>query len=803
MNEKAQLIIDYSRQDLITFAQAIDQTYNPNWHHEEIANALMKVESGEIKRLMLFLPPRHGKQVANHTPILTTKGWTTHGKLREGDFVFGREGKPIEVLAISDETPSDYLIKFSDGTTINCHGNHEWLVYDRGLKKERVVETKYLAKRVLSSGIEGKRGHRYIIQVDENQPIHFERRHLIIHPYWFGVWLGDGTSSSGTICCCKKDVNVIKKCSEIYEPSSHWVHKTTGVLYFYFSGLRKLLRKIGVYENKHIPEEYKRSSIQQRLELLAGIVDTDGHKDEKDRYRVSTVSKKFAEDIAEVVRSLGGNPYIMSQIDTKKRHIISKKICYQVGFNLRQKLPCILKRKQNKEGFIPNKRGIVSVEKIDNTYCPLAFGKCIQVDSEDGIYLVGENLIPTHNSRLATEIFPTWYLGRNPNKEVITASNTEDLAKDFGRKAREIVAEPLYNSIFNIGLKQDEKSASKWRTSLGGSYTSVGIGGTITGRGAHLLIIDDPIKNAEDAQSVLFRNKQWDWYRSVAYTRLMKNASVIIILTRWHTDDIAGRLLEQAEEGGDKWHIIKFPAIAEEDEKFRKKGEALWQSEFPLKKILEIKRVVGPYVFSSLYQQEPITNESQLFSDSWFKYRDACDVDALSTRNFLTIDTAVSQTNTADYTGFCDNRVDAQNFWNLSAWRERINPKDLLDKLFFLHQTNRYEKIGIEKTMYTQVIQPFLDEEMRKRNQFLPIVELQHGGVRKEERIKWLVARYSSGSIYHIRGKTQDLEEELVTFPKSKFDDVSDAVAYQTQIAQSSFENTWEEEEELNFNTDW
>lgn len=671
--------------------------------------------------------------------------------------------------------------------------------------------------------------------------------------------------------------------------------------------------------------------------------------------------------------------------------------------------------------------------------------------------------VPPRNgkSRLATEIFPTWYLGRNPNKEVITASNTEDLAKDFGRKAREIVAEPLYNSIFNIGLKQDEKSASKWRTSSGGSYTSVGIGGTITGRGAHLLIIDDPIKNAEDAQSVLFRNKQWDWYRSVAYTRLMKNASVIIILTRWHTDDIAGRLLEQAEEGGDKWHIIKFPAIAEEDEKFRKKGEALWQSEFPLKKILEIKRVVGPYVFSctpketpilmadwtfkriedvrpgdmimgfelgsqknrshlkktivkrtftkmdtvydmemesgrtirctkdhrwftgrkegrdakgnykgrkqyapakigsklrfsiepvfkedlknpldwaylsamidgeghigkntltlcqsaegnnlkvseriiatlkklgidynesylkrekytwrdiynwqirnprdiytkllafgmcakenqiqkrlyervgkltreqdkvidiknpkeeqvyaletgtgnyiawgylssnSLYQQEPITNESQLFSDSWFKYRDACDVDALSTRNFLTIDTAVSQTNTADYTGFCDNRVDAQNFWNLSAWRERINPKDLLDKLFFLHQNNRYEKIGIEKTMYTQVIQPFLDEEMRKRNQFLPIVELQHGGVRKEERIKWLIARYSSGSIYHIRGKTQDLEEELVTFPKSKFDDVSDAVAYQTQIAQSSFENTWEEEEELNFNTDW
>lgn len=412
---------------------------------------------------------------------------------------------------------------------------------------------------------------------------------------------------------------------------------------------------------------------------------------------------------------------------------------------------------------------------------------------------------PRHGkSRLATEIFPTWYLGRNPKKEVITASNTEDLAKDFGRKAREIVNEPLYKAIFGMSLKSDEKSSSKWKTSGGGSYTSVGIGGTITGRGAHLLCIDDPIKNAEDAQSVQFRNKQWDWYRSVAYTRLMKDASIIVILTRWHTDDIAGRLLEQQAEGtGDKWEVLSLPAIAEKDEEFRKEGEALWESEFSKKRILETKNIVGPYVFSSLYQQSPITSESQLFNDSWFKYRDASEVDALQTRNFLTIDTAVSQASTSDFTGFCDNRVDAQNKWNLRAWRERISPQDLLDKLFHLHQNIRYEKIGIEKTIYTQVIQPFLEEEMRKRNQFLPIVELHHGRTAKEERIKWLVPRYSSGSIYHVRGRTSDLEEELLMFPKAKNDDVSDAVAYQTQIAGAAMETDWDDDGVLNFNTDW
>lgn len=383
---------------------------------------------------------------------------------------------------------------------------------------------------------------------------------------------------------------------------------------------------------------------------------------------------------------------------------------------------------------------------------------------------------PRHGkSRLITEIFPTWYLGKNTSGEVITASNTEDLAKDFGRKAREIIKEPVYKAIFGLSLRADEKGSGKWKTEKGGSYTSVGIGGTITGRGASLAIIDDPIKNAEDAQSILFRNKQWDWYRSVLYTRLMnregKQGAIVIVLTRWHNDDLAGRLLEQMAEGtGDNWEVLTLPAIAEEDEEFRKSGEALWEQEFPLKRLNDTKRIVGPYVWNSLYQQKPISSENQLFVDSWFKYRDASEVDALSTRNFLTIDTAVSEI--GDYTGFCDNRVDTQNMWNIRAWRERIKPNDLLDKLFYLHHTNRYEKIGIEKTIYKQAIQPFLDDEMRKRNQFLPIVELSHGGKAKEERIKWLVPRYSSGSIYHVRGLTSDLEEELLQFPKAKYDDV-------------------------------
>lgn len=394
---------------------------------------------------------------------------------------------------------------------------------------------------------------------------------------------------------------------------------------------------------------------------------------------------------------------------------------------------------------------------------------------------------PRHGkSRLSTEMFPTWYLGKHPDKEVITAAYSEGLATDFGRNARELVGEPLYKKIFGVSLRSDEKSKMKWRTSKGGTYTSVGIGGAITGRGANLFVIDDPIKSQEDAESLLARNKQWDWYRSVAYTRLMKGGAIVLTLTRWHTDDLAGRILEHAKYTGEKWNVIRYPAIAEEDEKHRQKGEALWKGEFPIERLKEIKRTTGSYIWSSLYQGNPITLESQTFKQTWFKYRDESEVDAMDTRNLLTIDTAVSQSERADFTGLCDNRVDKENKWNISAWRQRLTPIELVDLIFNLHEKNHYEKIGIEKTMMTQVMKPFLDQEMRKRDVFLPLVELKHGGVNKEARIRQLTARYESNSIYHIRGRCADLEEELITFPKSTNDDVSDATAYQDQIVESN-----------------
>ncbi len=389
-------------------------------------------------------------------------------------------------------------------------------------------------------------------------------------------------------------------------------------------------------------------------------------------------------------------------------------------------------------------------------------------------------------SELISIRFPAWFLGRNPQKEIIATSYNADLSVEFGGKTRDVIADPVFGVIFpeGITLKEDEQAKGRWRTNKGGSYTSAGIGGPITGRGSHILLIDDPIKNREEAESKLIRDKQWDWYRSTAYTRLEKDAAIILVLTRWHLDDLAGRLLEEEKEGGEKWEVVKFPAIAIADEQYRKQGEPLWPEKYSLTDLEQTKRTVGIYNWSSLYQQEALLSENQEFKPAFIKIRNRSEVEVLDTRKFLTIDTAYSQKTESDYCGVVKNYVDKENKWNLSAFRVKLSPGELINLIFTLYKTDFYEKIGIEKTAYLAGLKPYLDEEQRKRNVFLPIVELEHKEVNKHTRIRGLLPRYESGSVFHLAGECDDLEEEMVAFPKGSLDDVLDACAYQLQLAE-------------------
>lgn len=218
---------------------------------------------------------------------------------------------------------------------------------------------------------------------------------------------------------------------------------------------------------------------------------------------------------------------------------------------------------------------------------------------------------PRHGkSELASVRFPAWYLGRNPDRRIIAAAYGGNLANKFSRRTRNLIASPVYQRIFpGTEVAGDAAAVQFWAIKdRDGQYNAAGVGGGITGEGANLLLIDDPVKDAQDAMSLTVREGTWEWYVSTAYPRLDDaNGAIVLIQTRWHEDDLAGKLLAEAADGGDQWHVIRLPAIAEDNDPLgRVRGEALWPVRFPAERLAEIERIEKPRGWwEALYQQTP------------------------------------------------------------------------------------------------------------------------------------------------------------------------------------------------------
>lgn len=209
------------------------------------------------------------------------------------------------------------------------------------------------------------------------------------------------------------------------------------------------------------------------------------------------------------------------------------------------------------------------------------------------------------------------------------------------------------------------------------------------------------------------------------------------------------------------------------------------------------KRQLGSQVFSVEMLNQPIDEDSQEFFQRWFKYKDKEFLADKNFRKFATIDTAVSQRESGDYTGLIKNQVDQHNNWYVQARKMKINPRELINLIFTLYEEG-YEKIGVEETIYLDTLKPFLSEEMSKRNKYPRVIPLKHHSVKKEQRIRGLIPKYEAGQIYHIKDECVDLEEELIRFPKALHDDLSDSLAYQLQIAEPGYSSLDGKEVEFN-----
>lgn len=250
-------------------------------------------------------------------------------------------------------------------------------------------------------------------------------------------------------------------------------------------------------------------------------------------------------------------------------------------------------------------------------------------------------------SQTCSVLFPAWFLGRHPQKRVIVTSYAGNLAQGFSRRVRNLVQGPEYAKLFGVlsaidfedqvELARDSRSAQSWDLEgKAGGMVAAGVGGGITGKGAHLLIIDDPVKDREQAESETYRNLAWEWWGSTAYTRLEDGGAVVVIMTRWHVGDLAGMLLRQMadEPGSEPWDVVMLPARAEEygeeererepwlpeeDLLGRAEGEPLWTEKHDEAALVKVEVAIGPYNWPSLYQQWPRAREGQMFKRSWFE----------------------------------------------------------------------------------------------------------------------------------------------------------------------------------------
>jgi predicted phage terminase large subunit-like protein len=400
-------------------------------------------------------------------------------------------------------------------------------------------------------------------------------------------------------------------------------------------------------------------------------------------------------------------------------------------------------------------------------------------------------------SRLATQLFPAWALGKYPELEFMVTSYSADLASKFGLATKDIMNDDKYQAIFpGIKLRKDVKSKSDWKVNQGGGYKAVGVGGSLTGRGTHCAIVDDPIKNREEAESKLMRDKVYDWYTSTLYTRLQGHGAVIIILTRWHSDDLAGKLLyedEQRRERGEQtedWEILKFPALATHDEDWgegitRKEGDVLWPRFFDKEKIAQTKDTVGIYDFAALYQQDPVLAETQEFKEEMFRYFTDDDIKDKNLQYYTMVDPAISQKESADNTVVLTVGKDRNgpNWYRIKEDAGHYTPGQTVDLVFKHHQQYRSE-VFIEMVAYQKALKYSIEEEQRRRGIYFKINELKAAS-KKEYRIRGLIPLYDAGVIYH-RQTDKEYELELLTFPRGRRDDRADCQAYALDAIQNT-----------------
>lgn len=597
--------------------------------HHGIMQAFQDFEDDKLDLLVLNMPPRTGKLLADKTPVLTKNGWKYHGDLKVGDYVLNEKGDFVKVLAINEKQKTTHKITFSNGETLECHKQHEWVVYDRHTRTYKTVETEYMIGKL-------KDGHRYRFQLPLKEPVKGEYIDLPVKPYTFGAWLGDGTNTNPYITGDKGDAKIIGKVvADGYGMRNVWVHKDTGCYTYDFEGLRFDLQKIGMCHSrktvpKYIPPMYLTASIEQRLELLAGLLDTDGTLRRKEhRYTFTTCEKSLCESFVSLVNTFGWRTCVVEYPPkTSTSGIKGKQVVYTISFNPTMEIPCQLERKQLNVFSKQRRISVVSIDEAEGSS-----GNCIQV--EGGVYLAGKQLTPTHNSTISL-FFLTFRAALYPEQSIIGSGHSTMLTQSFYNELLEIITSDEYrfNQIFTgitLVNKNSEYSfidfnrKKRFHTL---TFRSVDAGTTGSVEASNLLYCDDLVKDAEQANNKDRLDKLYEMYTSTLKDRkvqrlckdgVYRTAPELHVNTPWSLYDVTNRVINAAREKGtmDRVRIVSIPCWNE-----RHESNFIYDygKGFDIEYYEDMQRAEDPVIFSAKYLMECIERDGRPFERNNLTY---------------------------------------------------------------------------------------------------------------------------------------------------------------------------------------
>lgn len=387
---------------------------------------------------------------------------------------------------------------------------------------------------------------------------------------------------------------------------------------------------------------------------------------------------------------------------------------------------------------------------------------------------------PQHGkSELCSKYLPAWYLGTYPDRRVILTSYEADFAATWGRKARDLLEQ--HGHLFNVAVSSRSSAVNRWDIQgRDGGMSTAGVGGPITGRGAHLLIVDDPVKNDEEARSPTQRQKQWEWWQSVASTRLRPGGLSVVIQTRWHRDDLTGKILQHAEEYGQRWRQICFPAIAEEkDDLGREPGEALWEATYSRERLLRMKAARTAYYWQSLYQQNPQAEGGVEWPDDFFGKHIWFD-EWPQNYYFKAVALDPSKGTDAkfgDYSAFAKVMLATDGNMYVDADLAIRHTSIIVDTALEIQRTFQPGYFGVEVNQFQQLLASDILTQCRNHGVLMPLYELDNR-VKKEVRIRRLTPYLSQGML-RFKGDSPGarmLVRQLRDFPCGDHDDGPDAL---------------------------